>query len=229
MPYYYFDYSYIIYVLPAIIFALYAQAKVKSAFSKYQNVSASYGLSGFDVARRLLDSAGLNEVPVEMTPGSLTDHYDPKSKVLRLSESVYSSRSIAAVGVAAHETGHAVQHAEGYFPLILRNNLYPIANFGSTLTWPLVILGLIMGLPMLVNIGIILFTAAVLFQVITLPVELNASRRAVVLLENQGLITTQERKPVKTVLSAAAMTYVAATIVALGNLLRLLALRDRNS
>lgn len=228
MPFFYgIDYTYIVYVLPAIIFALYAQAKVQSTFARYLEVPNSYGFTGAAVARSLLDRNGLYDVEVQMIPGSLTDHYDPRSKVLRLSETVYGSSSIAAIGVAAHETGHALQHAQGYAPLSIRNALVPIANIGSNLTWIFVIAGIIFGLPSLINIGILFFIGAVLFQIVTLPVEFNASNRALAMLSGEGFITKSELKPVRAVLSAAAMTYVAATIVAIAQLLRLLAIRNR--
>ncbi|SHF20318.1 hypothetical protein SAMN02746089_01478 [Caldanaerobius fijiensis DSM 17918] len=228
MPFFYgIDYTYVVYVLPAIIFALYAQAKVQSTFARYLEVPNSYGFTGAAVARSLLDRNGLYDVEIQMIPGSLTDHYDPRSKVLRLSEAVYGSSSIAAIGVAAHETGHALQHAQGYAPLAVRNALVPIANLGSNLTWIFVIAGIIFGLPSLINIGILFFIGAVLFQIVTLPVEFNASNRALAMLSGEGFITKSELKPVRAVLSAAAMTYVAATIVAIAQLLRLLAIRNR--
>lgn len=228
MPFFYgIDYTYIVYVLPAIIFALYAQAKVQSTFARYLEVPNTYGLTGAAVARSLLDRNGLYDVEVQMIPGSLTDHYDPRSKVLRLSETVYGSSSIAAIGVAAHETGHAIQHAVGYAPLAIRNALVPVANLGSNLTWIFVIAGIIFGLPSLINIGILFFIGAVLFQIVTLPVEFNASNRALAMLSKEGFITSSELRPVRAVLSAAAMTYVAATIVAIAQLLRLLAIRNR--
>lgn len=228
MPFFYgFDYTYVVYVLPALIFALYAQAKVQSTFARYLEVPNSYGMTGAEVARRLLDRKGLYDVAVQMIPGSLTDHYDPRERVLRLSEAVYASNSIAAIGVAAHETGHALQHAEGYAPLAIRNSLVPLANLGSNLTWIFVIAGIILGLPSLINIGILFFIGAVLFQIVTLPVEFNASRRALAMLSNEGFVAQSELRPIKSVLGAAAMTYVAATIMAIAQLLRLLAIRGR--
>ncbi|WP_026487205.1 zinc metallopeptidase [Caldanaerobius polysaccharolyticus] len=228
MPFFYgFDYTYVVYVLPALIFALYAQAKVQSTFARYLDVPNSYGFTGAEVARRLLDRNGLYDVAVQMIPGSLTDHYDPRERVLRLSEDVYASNSIAAIGVAAHETGHALQHAEGYAPLAIRNSLVPVANLGSNLTWIFVIAGIILGLPSLINIGILFFIGAVLFQIVTLPVEFNASRRALAMLSNEGFVAQSELSPIRSVLGAAAMTYVAATIMAIAQLLRLLAIRGR--
>jgi Zn-dependent membrane protease YugP len=225
MPFYpFWDVTYIL-LIPAILFALYAQARVQSTFAKYLRVRASSGMVGADVARALLDKNGLYHVRVEMTPQRLGDHYDPRTKVLRLSPEVYRSSSLAALGIAAHETGHALQHANEYVPLNLRNNLFPIANIGSTLAWPLAVLGLIAGSPNLINVGILIFMAAVLFQAVTLPVEFNASRRAMAMLSDGGYITQSESGHTRKVLSAAALTYVAAMAVAVMNLLRLFVLR----
>lgn len=224
--FWYYDPTYIL-LIPALLLAMYAQYKVQSTFSRYTNVRNRYGYRAFEVARRLLNEAGLYDVNIEMIPGNLTDHYDPKSRVLRLSETVYGSDSIAAIGVAAHETGHAIQHSTGYFPLMLRNTIVPIANFGTTISWPLLIIGFIFGFTQLIDIGIILFSAVVLFQIITLPVEINASRRALALLESNGLFMRDEIYPAKQVLKAAALTYVAATFVSIMQLIRLFILRDR--
>ncbi len=221
----YFDTTWLIYVLPALLFASWAQMKISSAFNKYSRVSSETGLTGSQVARMILDRNGLYDVRVEQVPGNLTDHYDPRSRVLRLSNSVYGSTSIAAMSVAAHETGHAIQHSEGYFPLILRNNVAPIANIGARSVWIFILLGFVF-MPILIEVGILLFLAVVLFQVITLPVEFNASRRALAQLEN-GIAPQSKLKPAKEVLTAAALTYVAATLVAIGQLLRLLAITDR--
>lgn len=171
---------------------------------------------------------GLYDVRIERIPGNLTDHYDPRAKVLRLSESVYGSDSIAAIGVAAHEAGHAIQHAKGYVPLTVRNSLVPVANLGANLAWPLVILGFFMGAPglHLINIGILLFSAAVLFQVITLPVEFDASNRAITLLQSNILFTREDIEPARRVLQAAALTYVAAALVSIMQLLRLIIIRN---
>lgn len=217
--------SWMIFVLPAIIFAGYAQMKVKTTFSQYLKVPSESGMTGAQVARHILDRNGLGEVPIEAVRGNLTDHYDPGKRVIRLSQNVYSSSSIASVSVAAHEVGHAIQHAEGYFPLILRNNIAPIASFGSRLVWIFIILGFIIS-PFFIDVGIALFLAAVLFQIVTLPVEFNASKRAMINLED-GMIPAQSIKPARKVLNAAALTYVAATIVALAELLRLLAISGR--
>ncbi|HYE80588.1 MAG TPA: zinc metallopeptidase [Clostridia bacterium] len=214
-------------ILPAIILAAYAQSKVNSTFNKYLRVRNSYGHSGFEVARRILDLNGLRDVPVELVRGKLSDHYDPRTRVLRLSQEVYSSNSLASVGVAAHECGHAIQHSEGYAPLIVRNAIAPVASFGSQAAWLFVIGGFALSWMNLINIGILLYTAAVAFQVITLPVEFNASSRAIALLEGNGLVPPDEIGPAKEVLRAAALTYVAATLAAVLQLVRLLILRSR--
>ncbi len=226
------DRYYIILVLPTVLLALYAQAKVNSTFNRYSQERSRRGMTGQEVALAILRSAGITDVPVEMVSGRLTDHYDPRSRVLRLSESVCGSTSIAAVGVAAHEAGHAIQHQVGYAPLHLRNVMIPLTRIGSNLSMPLIILGIIMGgLSSSVSgnlgwyiivLGIALFGIAVLFQVITLPVEFNASRRALALLREQQILVDDELGKARKVLQAAALTYVAATAQALANLLRLL-------
>lgn len=226
MPLIFGDWT-IILVIPAFLFAMYAQVKVKSTFKKYQKVRNSMGLTGADIARSILDKNGLHDIVVEAVHGHLTDHYDPRKKVVRLSESVYSSTSVAAVGVAAHETGHAIQHKVGYAPLVLRNSFVPIAGFGSSVGPYMAIIGLIFSFDILLYAGIMLFTAAVLFYLITLPVEFNASRRAVYTLETTGILSAGEIAPAKKVLSAAAMTYVASAAVAIANLLRLVLLAGR--
>lgn len=220
-----YDYTFIIYVLPALLLAAFAQMKVSSAYNKYSRLPSGINLTGAQVARMILDRNGLYDVRIEPVRGQLTDHYDPRSKTVRLSSNIYNGNSIAAMSVAAHEVGHAIQHAEGYFPLILRNNIAPIASFGSRFAWILIFLGFIIS-PFFIDLGIALFIAAVLFQVVTLPVEFNASKRALAQLEN-GFVTREGIRPVKEVLSAAALTYVAATLVAVGQLLRLLVLTDR--
>ncbi|NLJ33425.1 MAG: zinc metallopeptidase [Firmicutes bacterium] len=217
-------------VLPAIILAMYAQAKVQGTFRRYLNVQAYSGLTGAQVAQDLLRRQGLHEVRVEMVPGNLTDHYDPRSKVVRLSNPVYNGHSLAALGVAAHETGHAIQHATHYLPLNIRHSLVPVANIGSQLGLPLAIIGIFFfQSQLLLQTGIILFAGAVLFQVVTLPVEYNASSRALTLLEEGGYLRSQELGGAKEVLNAAALTYVAATLVALLHLVRLLLLASRFS
>lgn len=213
-------------LLPALLVAFWAQAKVSNTFARYSRIRSRRGLTGAQVARAILDQAGLERVAVEPIPGNLTDHYDPRLKKVRLSQPVYAADSLAALGVAAHETGHALQHASGYAPLGIRNSLFPVANLGSTLAIPLFFLGFITGGgAWLMNLGILLFTGALAFQLITLPVELNASRRAVALLEEGGYLLPEETDGAWQVLSAAAWTYVAAALMALLQLVRLLALR----
>ncbi len=223
--FFYYDPTYIL-VLPALIFAVWAQTKVSSTFRKYLRVFASSNYTGAQVARYLLDANGLHEVRIEMARGTLTDHYDPRTRVLRLSKQVYESSSVAALGVAAHETGHAVQHAQNYIPLGIRNNLWPVANFGSQAAFPLFFIGLFFGIPTLTTVGIWFFIAALAFQVVTLPVEFNASPRALSMLTEGGFITQSERSKAKEVLSAAALTYVAAVAVSAMQLLRLVLLRN---
>lgn len=221
-----FDPTFIL-VLPAIILAAYAQSKVTSTFNRYLRVRNSYGYTGYEVARRILDLNGLHDVPIELSRGRLSDHYDPRKRVLRLSNDVYNSNSLASVGVAAHECGHAIQHSEGYAPLVVRNLLAPVASFGSQAAWIFILAGFIFSWLELIDIGILLFTAAVAFQIITLPVEFNASRRAIALLEGNGLVPSNEIGPAREVLRAAALTYVAATFAAVMQLLRLLVIRGR--
>lgn len=224
--YYYsmFDWTYIL-VLIGIVITLAASAKVKMAFNKYNKVRNMSGMTGAQAARRILDQAGLYNVSVESVGGQLTDHYDPKSKVLRLSESTYGSDSVAAVGVAAHECGHAVQDLEGYGPLKLRSTLVPAANIGSKLGIPLIILGVILSYnSILIQVGIWVFSVAVFFQLVTLPVEFDASKRALIALPGSGILGEQEMKGCKKVLSAAAMTYVAAAAASVLQLLRLILL-----
>jgi Zn-dependent membrane protease YugP len=199
---------------------------VSSTFQRYLRVASSSGLTGAQVARRILDSNGLYDVAVEQVGGHLTDHYDPRRKVLRLSAPVYGSTSVAALGVAAHETGHAIQHARNYVPLGIRNNLFPIASIGSQMAFPLFIMGFVFQWDVLMLVGIWFFIAALAFQVVTLPVEFDASRRAIALLTNGGYIAPNEAPHAKAVLSAAALTYVAAAAMAASQLFRLLILRN---
>lgn len=214
-------------LIPAVILAVYAQWKVKSTYEKYSQVRCSRGYTGAQVARYILDDYRLQKIEVAQTPGDLTDHYDPRAGKLNLSESVYHSSSVAAIGVAAHEAGHAIQDAKSYVPLKLRNGLVPVTNLGTTLAFPLFLLGLFASLPIFMDIGIILFSLAVVFSVVTLPVEFNASRRAVRVLADGNFLTAQELPMAKAVLDAAALTYVAATAMALLNLARLLILRNQ--
>ncbi|NLZ39376.1 MAG: zinc metallopeptidase [Firmicutes bacterium] len=224
---FYYDTTWII-VLPALLLTVWAQSRVQSTYHRYARVYARSGMTGAQVARRLLDEAGLYDIPVQQTPGYLTDHFDPKSRVIRLSPGVYQGSSLAALGIAAHETGHALQHAEGYIPLAFRNNIFPIAHIGSQLAFPLFFMGLFFGsLQGLMTVGIFLFTFAVLFQLVTLPVEFNASSRAIALLSESGYLASNEIQPTKEVLNAAALTYLAAAAVSITQLIRLLILRDR--
>lgn len=222
----YLDSSWMIFVLPAMLFASYAQMKIKRSFSKYSRVSSGSGYTGAQIARMILDRNGLYDIRVESVSGNLTDHYDPRSRIVRLSGSVFSGSSIASMSVAAHEVGHAIQHAEGYFPLVFRNNIAPLVGIGSKFVWVFVILGFIMSSPFFIEIGIALFLGVVLFQIVTLPVEFNASKRALLQLED-GISPRENIKPAKEVLNAAALTYVAATLVAIGELLRLLSMANR--
>lgn len=219
--------STIIILIPAIIFSIAAQIMVKSAFSKYSKVRNSRGLTGADAAREILDRNGLSNVRIEHISGSLTDHYDPRANVIRLSDDVYGSATVAAVGVAAHEAGHAVQYAEGYYPIKIRNAIIPVTRFGSSLSTPLVILGLALSWDFLITAGILLFCAVVLFQAITLPVEFNASGRALKTLRSSHFLEDDEMKGARSVLTAAAMTYVAAMLSALLSLVRLLVISGR--
>ena len=223
---FFFD-STIVLLIPALIFAFWAQAKMKNTFRKYSQVRSGRGITGGEVARLLLDSYKLDNIPVERVQGHLTDHYDPRGKKLRLSNPVYSSDSLAALGVAAHETGHAIQHKDRYFPMNIRQVIYPAASFGSMLAFPLFFIGFLAQLPYLMDIGILFFVGALFFQVVTLPVEFNASRRALAILDQRGYIAPQEKDGVRKVLQAAALTYVAATAMAAMQLLRLLILRGR--
>ncbi|HHY14941.1 MAG TPA: zinc metallopeptidase [Firmicutes bacterium] len=220
------DSTYII-VFPALLLAFYAQLKVKSTFNRYLRERAYAGLTGAQVARRILDDNGLHNVVVETTGARLGDHYDPRERAVRLSNEVYSGSSVAALGVAAHEVGHAVQHAREYFPLGLRTNLFPVASLGSQMAFPLFLIGFIFTWDTLMLVGIWFFIAALAFQVITLPVEFNASRRAMAFLTDGAYLNRAEVPKVKSVLNAAALTYVAAAAVAATQLIRLLVLRGQ--
>lgn len=224
MPYFYYDSHYLILVIPALLIATFAQIKVQSTFKKYATVMSRQNRTAAEVVRQILNQNNLHDVAIERVSGNLTDHYDPRTNVIRLSDSVYNSTSVASIGVAAHEAGHAVQHATGYAPIKLRNTVLPIANIGSSLAMPLIVLGLIMSISSLVSVGILLFSALVLFQLITLPVEFNASRRAIKTLESSYILDDEELSSAKKVLSAAAMTYVAAALVSAMQLLRLVLL-----
>ena len=228
MPFYYFwDPTYIL-VIIGLVLSLWASSRVKSTYAKYSRVRSMSGMTGADAAARILHAAGIYDVQIQHVSGNLTDHYDPRNKTLNLSDSVYGSPSVAAVGVAAHECGHAIQDAKSYAPLKIRGAFVPVANIGSGLSMPLILIGLIFGVnsqwAILVDIGIILFSLAVLFQLITLPVEFNASRRAIQMVESTGILYGDEVEGTKKVLSAAALTYVASAAAAMLSLLRLILL-----
>ncbi len=228
MPYrygYYFDPTYIL-VLIGVVISMVASMRVKSTFQKYSRVRSKTNMTGAQAAQRVLNSVGIHDVTIRHVSGDLTDHYDPRNKTLNLSDPVYGSASVAAIGVAAHECGHAIQHQQGYSPLSIRSALVPVANFGSAISWPLILAGLFLGGAgsTLCKIGILLFSAAVLFQLVTLPVEFNASFRAVRILGQTGILGEQELPYTKKVLKAAALTYVAGAAAAILQLLRLLIL-----
>ncbi len=230
--FWYTDWTYIILVLPVMILALIAQARVNSVFKKYSKISSKRGFTGAQAARRVLDANGLSNVRIERVSGNLTDHYDPRSNVIRLSDATHDSTSAAAIGVAAHEAGHAVQHATGYLPIKVRAAIIPLTNIGSRLAVPLIILGLFLSyygeqFLGIAYAGVIAFSLTAVFQLITLPTEFNASRRALEAVENYGVLDTEEIGQMKKVLSAAAMTYVAALAVALTQILRLLIIVGR--
>ena len=221
-------------VLIGVLLSLWAQNRVNSTFARYSRVRSFSGMTGAEAARLLLNAQGIYDVTVQPVSGKLTDHYDPRTKVVKLSDSVYNATSVAAIGVAAHECGHAMQHNEGYGPLRFRSALVPVANFGSQLSWPMILLGILfggLGSP-LVQVGILMFSLAVLFQLVTLPVEFNASSRAVRLLDSQGILSGEEVDGTRKVLKAAALTYVAAAAGSILQLLRLVILfggRDRDN
>lgn len=226
MPYLFYDPTYII-IIPAIIFSLIAQINVKSTFEKYSKVRNARGFTGKDVARQILDNNGLYNVRIEHVSGKLSDHYDPRTNVVRLSDSVYNSSSVAAIGVAAHEVGHAIQHSQGYTPIKIRSAIIPATQIGSNLAMPLVILGLILSIQPFITFGILLFTTVVFFQAVTLPVEFNASRRALATLKDSFILEGEELAQSKKVLTAAALTYVAALFSSIMSLLRLILLSNR--
>ena len=226
--YYYYDPTYMLIIISALI-SLFAQFLINSRFSKYSRVRSRSGMTGAQAAERILQSQGIYDVAIQRVSGKLTDHYDPRNKTLNLSDAVYASTSVAAVGVAAHECGHAIQHARGYAPLSFRSALVPVANIGSQLSWLFIILGIFFGgSHTLIMIGILMFSAAVLFQLVTLPVEFNASGRALKLLSETGILQKDEVSDTRKVLSAAALTYVAAATTAVLQLLRLLRLFGGN-
>lgn len=232
MPYFYYDSTYIL-LLPALLLALWAQLNVSRTFGKYSKIYSRNGYSGADAARRILDMNGLYNVRVERVSGNLTDHYDPKSNVVRLSDATYSSTSVGAIGVAAHEVGHAVQHAVGYTPIRIRNGIVPLVNVCNAMSMPILLIGVVFAglggvFSWMIDLGIILFSATVFFQLITLPVEFNASRRALVTLQNQNMMNEEEVKGARKVLKAAALTYVAAALSSIMSLLRLIILFGGN-
>ena len=224
MGYYYWDPTYILVVIGAVI-CMIASARVKGTFNKYSQLRSMSGMNGAQVAQRVLQAAGIYDVQVRHVSGSLTDHYDPRTKTVNLSDPVYNATSVAALGVAAHECGHAIQHAKSYVPLSIRSALVPIANFGSMLAWPVILIGLLFNTRssgLIIDIGILLFSAAVLFQLVTLPVEFDASRRALVMLRTQGILADDELKYTRRVLKSAALTYVASAAAAILQLLRIM-------
>ena len=224
MGYYYWDPTYILVVIGAVI-CMIASARVKGTFNKYSQLRSMSGMNGAQVAQRVLQAAGIYDVQVRHVSGSLTDHYDPRTKTVNLSDPVYNATSVAALGVAAHECGHAIQHAKSYAPLSIRSALVPIANFGSMLAWPVILIGLFFNTRssgLIIDIGILLFSAAVLFQLVTLPVEFDASRRALVMLRTQGILADDELKYTRRVLKSAALTYVASAAAAILQLLRII-------
>ena len=218
---------YFLLLIPAFLLAMYAQMRVRNMYTKYSRVPVKSGYSGKETARIILDANGLSKVPVEEVPGVLTDHYDPLRKVLRLSSGVYKGRSLASVCIAAHETGHAIQHSRIYIPLMARSAFFPVVRFSTWSAFPLFFIGFLFRTPVLMDLGIVLFAGIVTFQIITLPVEFNASKRAIRLLNTNSIITANEEVHTRKVLNAAALTYLAATAVAIMQLLRLVMLRRR--
>ena len=224
MGYYYWDPTYILVVIGAVI-CMIASARVKGTFNKYSQLRSMSGMNGAQIAQRVLQAAGIYDVQVRHVSGSLTDHYDPRTKTVNLSDPVYNATSVAALGVAAHECGHAIQHAKSYAPLSIRSALVPVANFGSMLAWPVILIGLFFNTRssgLIIDIGILLFSAAVLFQLVTLPVEFDASRRALVMLRTQGILADDELRYTRRVLKSAALTYVASAAAAILQLLRII-------
>ena len=224
MGYYYWDPTYILVVIGAVI-CMIASARVKGTFNKYSQLRSMSGMNGAQVAQRVLQAAGIYDVQVRHVSGSLTDHYDPRTKTVNLSDPGYNATSVSALGVAAHECGHAIQHAKSYAPLSIRSALVPIANFGSMLAWPVILIGVLFNTRssgLIIDIGILLFSAAVLFQLVTLPVEFDASRRALVMLRTQGILADDELRYTRRVLKSAALTYVASAAAAILQLLRII-------
>ncbi|MBQ9511701.1 MAG: zinc metallopeptidase [Lachnospiraceae bacterium] len=222
----YYDMTYILVIIAAII-SMIASARVKSTYAKYARVASASGVTGAETAKRILQQNGIYDVTIQHVAGSLTDHYDPRTKTVNLSDDVYASSSVAALGVAAHECGHVIQHHVGYVPLSIRTAIVPVASFGGAAAWPIIVAGLFLGLPFLVEIGVFVYVGVVLFQLVTLPVEFDASRRALIELNGQGILAPQEVALSKKVLSAAAMTYVASAAAAILQLLRLILIANR--
>ena len=225
-------YSSMIFLIPAILLTLYAQSKVNSAYARFARVANRRGMTGAQAARMILDANGMSDVPIQVVAGKLSDHYDPRHRVMRLSHQVYNEPSIASVAIAAHEAGHAIQHNVGYSPLQIRNTIVPVVNLCSNMAWPILMVGLLLGHSvmgdMVFNLGVLLFSSALVFQLITLPVEFNASNRAMEQMEAMGIVSNdQEARGARKVLSAAALTYVAALAMAVANLIRILAMRGR--
>lgn len=215
-------------LIPAMIISFWAQTKINSTYSKYNEVRTMNGYTGEQVARRILDEAGLYDIRIEVINSKLGDHYDPSQRILRLSPDVYYGSTISSAGIAAHEVGHALQHKERYVPLVIRNSIVPVVNLGSSMSWILFFAGLVLGFKGLTTLGILLFSGVVIFQLITLPVEFNASSRALNILKSRGILYGDETKNAQKVLDAAAMTYVAATLMAVSQLIRLIALSNRD-
>ncbi|MGB5824167.1 MAG: zinc metallopeptidase [Proteocatella sp.] len=225
---FYFDNTMVI-LIPAMILTMYAQGKINKAYSKFSRIRTVKGFTGMQTARAILDKNGLTNVSIELVGGKLSDHYDPRTKVLRLSQDVYYGNTIAANSIAAHEVGHAIQHAKAYAPLAFRNSMVPVVNIASNLSWFFILGGMFFSaLPQLFTIGVLMFSASVVFQLVTLPVELNASSRAISLLGEMGILSAGEIPQGRKMLNAAALTYIAAASAAVAQLIRLLVLRDRN-
>lgn len=224
MPYYYLDFSYIIFILPALLFGLWAQLRVNTAFNKYSRIANSRGYTGAETAKYILEQNGIYDVTIRHISGNLTDNYNPKNKTINLSDSVYNSASVAAVGIAAHETGHAIQHAVSYFPIRLREMVIPVTQIGSWVYMPLLLLGMLFSSQTMIDVGIIMFSMIAVFQLITLPVEFNASNRAIKTIREGELLYGQELSGAKSVLKAAALTYVAALVSSLAQIFRLMVL-----
>ena len=228
MPYYYLDFSYIIFIIPALLFGLWAQFRVNTAFNKYSRIANSRGYTGAETAKYILEQNGVYDVTIRHISGNLTDNYNPKNKTINLSDGVYNSASVAAVGIAAHETGHAIQHAVSYFPIRLREMVIPVTQIGSWVYMPLLLLGMLFSSQTMIDVGIIMFSMIAVFQLITLPVEFNASNRAIKTIREGELLYGQELSGAKSVLKAAALTYVAALVSSLAQILRLMVLFGGN-